>query len=344
MMKKIISFVDKEFLVKKEYEIPKIEITPKEIGHVFAIQITKKDKKEDKKIISTEGWTLTEAAKFMESRIKDYIKYIKDSSNPKIEQQTNLLSNLQQQIKKAREFKQNILKESCETQKQLEESISQLEPHQSLLIPGGWRTSHLSNNNNTTDSNHTMLYEVMRQENGLLTWRIFNTGSGIRHHRKSPLNAKYDTVLELMDIPQSKMMEILNQLILVQTKLHQHSKDQILRIIYQDCIQKALDIGAKKIVHQNHFQSAQRGGFCNWKSLKDYLKFHLPKEVYQNLKKFIDFQVYESAKENLTHTKLPDQLSLEEKNEFKKELMKAVEKKFQSRYKISVLQMSASNF
>lgn len=337
-MKKIISFIDKEFITKKQSQIQKIEITPKQIGHVFAIQITKFDKKDGKKLIATEGWTLDQAVEFMQERIKDYCKFIKSTQDPKQLQQVKSLITLQDQLENARSLKQTILKDSIEAQKQIAESLNQLSPDQSMLIPGGWRTSHLSNNdttnnNNATHSNHTMLYEVTRNQNDLFTWRIFNTGAGIKNHRKSKLNTKYETVMELTDIPFKEIIEILNQLIIVQTKDNHHFKDKILQIIYQDCAQKAIHAGARKVEHTNHLQAAQRGGFCNWKAIKDYLKFHLPQEVYQNFKDFIDLQVYKSAEENINQMTLPDNLPQEEKNEFKKELMNALRKKFQKRHK-----------
>ena len=74
--------------------------------------------------------------------------------------------------------------------------IAGLAAGKSFFFPGGWL-------------GHAIVYEVVKQDNGKLTFRVYNTGAGLEYYKRAVVETEtfYLPFIEIVDIPVEKFLD-----------------------------------------------------------------------------------------------------------------------------------------
>lgn len=286
--------------------IPSFDIDFKKIGHNFAIpstgfDLSKLDLKESEKSHFTEGWNPLKAIEFMRMCIHYYVMYLEKKvlDQNKLEDLSDIIQRFKAMTTKLNykaALNRILMGKNGEFLPKLMQDFDNLSQGESILLPGGWRTK---GNLQGVDSNHTMLYEIEKTTPDFVTWRIYNTGAGIRNHPYNKHLKKYQTVIEVLNIPRSEMTsDFFNKLLsLRQEGYHSLKKEDCIKTIY-GLIDLLKQKGARTNETINHWQSKQKFGFCTWKVLKSFLKFKLPSAIFEEFKQFVDISLLLSIQSN----------------------------------------------
>ena len=162
-------------------------------------------------------------------------------------------------------------------QSHLKQSLEQLDPNESVILPGGWIGKSVG---------HAMIYEVIKQSDQLFTVRLYNTGVGIEHHvAETPhLKKKIIPYVEISSVPIEKLLDrpFLRAWQMMLTEVPKgegwKAKD-----IYQALIRNiGGDIASIKYGHED-LMTPQRSGICSFASLNALL-YHMNKDKNVSLK------------------------------------------------------------
>lgn len=127
---------------------------------------------------------LTYRLKIMEQQLEAMFK----QENVPVERMQEL-QKISGQLKTALKLFESMGSDGKTFQTAIQEEISNLNEGESFFFPGGW-------------TGHGIVYEVVKQSNGLLTFRIFNTGMGSTVQRSTTIGTKqlYLPFTEIEDI------------------------------------------------------------------------------------------------------------------------------------------------
>lgn len=156
-----------------------------------------------------------------------------------------------------------------------------------VFLTGGW-------------GGHAIMYEVLRQENGKYTFRVYNEGEGVQMHDQlqDKYKSKFAGCIEINDIPE-KLMFRRSFLASIQALCrvpHEGIKGVNPDAILVDHILPMLD-GMRRAMNPDivRILSEQRGGTCTYRSLLAALAQQMSQQDYKQLKfefKYFSLQKY----------------------------------------------------
>jgi hypothetical protein len=174
--------------------------------------------------------------------------------------------------------------------------IKSFETHEPLLIPGGWAGS---------PSGHAIYYEVIPQNDGTATFRLFNTGEGIQEHPRFQVGVK-DKVgyLEWRNISKERLLNPYFSRCVVEMRSFPYFRrmepngfnldpqvkktDYNARDVYgglKDLLKvRVEDTGDAEAILETSLVQAQRSGTCGYRSLLAFFKSKMDQGEFRRFK------------------------------------------------------------
>lgn len=243
---------------------------------------------------SFEGSSLTVTANHMVNALNTLTRMPMLFSAEEISQLENVkfrfteLSQINQKIEKA--INQEDLLQLATI---LAEQIANLETEVPFFLPGGWGGKEHS-------PGHSMLYKFMKQENGLYTFAVYNSGSGLETFHDVAIvgnKNKYKPVVEYVDIEEDDIFcslgscqrgfflyALLEPLNRKARDARKHAKDYDAGYLYQNVFGR-LEKYRRHVPNQelSGYISSQSSGTCAWKVNTAILRLHLPLILYKKI-------------------------------------------------------------
>lgn len=138
-----------------------------------------------------EGYNQIEAFKFYRSLISQLMQ---------TEGETGPLKKMDQQLERAIRLSKLIHGNVDHFRNELRTELKQLQPDESVVLSGGWRGD---------PGGHAIIYEIIKQSDQTVSFRLYNTGEGIQHHVKETWNLKEKVVpyTEISNVALEKVLE-----------------------------------------------------------------------------------------------------------------------------------------
>lgn len=136
----------------------------------------------------------------------------------------------------------------------IQSAVEGLAAAQSFFFPGGW-------------AKHAIVYEVLKQPDGLLSFRVYNTGQGLEYYKRAVIETEtlYLPFIELVDIPGEKLLD--RAVLAALQELRELDKKGIERCLYAQILPQL----EGKISNADHkfdeLRAAQQSGTCTYMSL-----------------------------------------------------------------------------
>lgn len=218
-----------------------------------------------------EGHSQIEAFKFYRDLITSIIEDEWDSAG---------LYQMRARLEQAIDLSQLLTADIDRFRNQLKIELERLDPGKSVFMAGGWAGS---------PSGHALIYEVIRQDDGGLTFRLYNTGAGIaKYHVVETVDLK-DKVVPYVEISNVSLEKMLARPFL---KAWQNLKTEI-PTSYQwnaddvyDGLLSHLEGEASTVIYgKEDLMTPQRSGTCIFMSLQVlFYHFNVDKSVSQKIR------------------------------------------------------------
>ncbi len=197
----------------------------------------------------------------------------------KAQRQSNLMlfEDLAKKLDKAVEIDRVFQQKSAAPlHNKLKTEIDALVPGKSFFFSGGWE-------------GHAIVHEIIKQSNGQLTFRVYNTGEGLAYYQRAVIETDtlFATFIEIVDIPTEKLLDygILNA-------LQELQKTSGKGLGPRDFYARILPFIGGKISQADHkadeLRAAQQSGTCGYMSLMAAFSQQLGD---QTLPRQFDFEV-----------------------------------------------------
>lgn len=215
-----------------------------------------------------EGYNQIDAFKFYRDLITSFVADEWDSAG---------LYQMRARLEQAIDLSQLLMANIDKFGNQLKIELEQLEPGKSVFMAGGWAGR---------PSGHALIYEVIRQDDGGLTFRVYNTGAGIeKYHVFETVDLK-DKVVPYVEVSNVSLEKILERPFL---KAWQNLKTEIPKP-YQwnaddvyDGLLSQLEGEASTVVYgKKNLMTPQRSSTCVFMSSKAlFYYFNVDKSISQ---------------------------------------------------------------
>jgi hypothetical protein len=208
-------------------------------------------------------------------------------------------------------------------------NLKELQKEESFLLPTGW----ISYN-----GGHAMYMEMIKQENGQFTVRLFNSGAGIENHPSIFIHETFKSYpcLELRDIDASKLTNKDFLTALLEIKVCSKDQDKILTNYSKKDLYDILwpylgGTDTAKVGEIEKFIIPQHSGTCTWSSLMAILHFYLSKNEFCRIQHDIHLislcDFFNQQKSNLARNEELRMLLQKSAEQFCRELLNNYQKK-----------------
>lgn len=167
--------------------------------------------------------------------------------------------------------------------------IQKLQKEGAVGLPGGWIGKPFG---------HAIFYEIIKQNNGKYTLKLFNTGLGIYYHPSmvSETKQRYLCFQEYNDIDEEVLLsgETLRQLVEFRscTKTVDGNATNYSEADIQECLIPSLrgKLNTSSNIPLSAYMSPQRSGTCSWKSLCAFVRSKITLQKYKRFKHDVKLQ------------------------------------------------------